>query len=79
MSSAEEEALELFQSVMRQKEDALKSLAEHMKKEGKFSFEYVICDNWQEVLDSLDSGKLVGYRCWAMNKLVLQTYLTEGE
>lgn len=79
MNQQEQAAYDLFTSVMRQKQEALDGLAAQMKKSGKYPHEYVVCDNWQEVLDSLDSGKLVGYRCWAMNKLALQTYLTEGE
>lgn len=78
----EQVAYELFQSVMKQKQEALDELAMQMKKEGKFPWEYFVCDNFDEVLQTLeDENKLIGYKCWPVPKLVASTILnkTEGE
>lgn len=50
-----------------------------MKSQGKYEWEYCICDNWEKVLSELDNNKLIPYEAWCIPKLALQTYLKEGE
>lgn len=76
----EQLAYDLFISVMKQKQEALDELAAQMKKEGKFPWEYFVCDNFDEVLQTLENeNKLIPYRCWPMPRLAASTILNETE
>lgn len=71
----EEQGLELAKQVMAQRHEAIRELQEKMLLEGKYPNEYLIADSWNEVLDGLDKGKLVPYRCWALPLLAANEIL----
>lgn len=79
MNEQEQLAYNLFQQVWKQRCDELHKLSEYMKSQGKYEWEYCICDNWEKVLSELDNNKLIPYEAWCIPKLALQTYLKEGE
>lgn len=75
----EQLAYDLFLSVVQQKQEALDELAAQMKKEGKLPHEFLITDNWGEVVKGLDQNKLIPYHCNYLSKLAANTILNTGE
>jgi 5,10-methenyltetrahydromethanopterin hydrogenase len=75
MITPEEAGRQLAIEVLRDKQEALDDLEVYMKKQGKTHAQYVIVDNWEEVLDSIDKGKPVSYECRAVHKLTLKSLI----
>lgn len=65
----EEQGLELAKQIYAQRYEAIKELQDKMVLDGKYPDQYIIADNWPLVLDSIDKGDPIPYRCWEVPKL----------
>ena len=71
----EEQGLELAKQIYAQRYEAIKELQDKMVLDGKYPTEYAVADNWMQVLDSIDKGNPIPYRCWALPLLAANEIL----
>jgi hypothetical protein len=71
----EEQGVALAQAVYKERQDALADLAKELEAKGKLPHEYIICDNFSEVLDGLDRGEVITFSCWAVPKLSANLFI----
>lgn len=78
MATPEEEGYRLAQTIHQERMEQLEDLKDHMLTNGKLPHEFIIVDNWEEVLKSFDNKSPIPYRCWALPKLAANLLAEEG-
>jgi hypothetical protein len=71
----EEEGNLLARQIFDERLDELRKLSQYMRESGKLEHEYIICDNWNQIIDGLDKGEVIPYECWCVPKLAANTII----
>jgi len=71
----EEQGMQWAIQVFSERVDELEKLAQYMKDSGKLEHEYIICDNWNQIIAGLDKGEVIPYECWCVPKLAANTVI----